>query len=124
MTGTRRSAASASSQVRLERYFTARPFEEERVESLNVKGARRAPWNRPGMAPITFGSAMPAFLPPRTQVSIARFLDHMGFDNLWLADHMAYPDLSPAPDAWSIIAAMASSTRRMKLGTAVSDPHR
>lgn len=76
------------------------------------------------MPDISFGMAMPAFLPPDRQVRLATLLEWLGFDRLWFPDHMLYPELSPAPDAWSVITAAAMQTRRIQLGTAVSDPHR
>jgi alkanesulfonate monooxygenase SsuD/methylene tetrahydromethanopterin reductase-like flavin-dependent oxidoreductase (luciferase family) len=68
---------------------------------------------------------MGSMMPPRTQLGLARFLEALGYDRLWFADHMLFPEIaSPAPDPWTIIAAIAANTSRIQLGSAVSDPHR
>ena len=72
----------------------------------------------------TFGFTLPPALDVNLQVSLAAFVERMGFDRLWLPDHLGYPDWSQAPCAWSLLTAMAMRTRRITLGTAVSDPHR
>lgn len=76
------------------------------------------------MPTIRFGAGVPSGLPVRAQVRLAIYREKLGYDTLWFPDHMLYPDLSPAPDAFTIMAAVAARTSRILLGTAVSDPHR
>lgn len=58
------------------------------------------------------------------QVTLAQAFEWMGFDSMWFPDHISYPDLTPAPDPWTIIPAAAMKTKRIVFGTAVTDPHR
>lgn len=76
------------------------------------------------MPPIRFGSPIPPALPIRMQLRLGMFMEKLGYDTLWFPDHMLFPDFSPAPDPFTIMAAMAAKTKRVQLGTAVSDPHR
>lgn len=76
------------------------------------------------MPPIRFGTPIPPALPLKMQLRLGAFMEKLGYDTLWFPDHMLFPDFSPAPDVLSIIAAMAVRTKRVNLGTAVSDPHR
>lgn len=76
------------------------------------------------MAPVQFGISIPPVFPPRLQVRMAQAFEWMGFDSVWLSDHVLFPDFLPCPEAWSIITAAAMKTRRVVFGTAVSDPHR
>ncbi|MBI3928182.1 MAG: LLM class flavin-dependent oxidoreductase [Armatimonadetes bacterium] len=72
----------------------------------------------------TFGFAMPLFLPLDAQVRLGKLLDLLGYDCLWFPDHLLMADESACPDCWSVMAAIAAQTRRIRLGPAVSDPHR
>jgi phthiodiolone/phenolphthiodiolone dimycocerosates ketoreductase len=74
--------------------------------------------------PVKFGVVMPPIFPPRMQVMLAQAFEWMGFDQIWFPDHISFPDFMPAPDPWSIITACAVKTKRIRFGTAVSDPHR
>ncbi|HXE73800.1 MAG TPA: LLM class flavin-dependent oxidoreductase [Candidatus Nitrosotenuis sp.] len=77
------------------------------------------------MPRLSFGFTLPGDIPPRATVGLARLIEALGFDRLWLPDHLLHVDLEAgAPDPWSLIAAIAPVTRRITLGTAVSDPHR
>jgi alkanesulfonate monooxygenase SsuD/methylene tetrahydromethanopterin reductase-like flavin-dependent oxidoreductase (luciferase family) len=76
------------------------------------------------LRPITFGFSIPPALDVHVQVKLAALVERLGFDRLWLPDHLAYPDWSQAPDVWTVLAAIAARTRRLTIGTAVSDPHR
>jgi phthiodiolone/phenolphthiodiolone dimycocerosates ketoreductase len=63
-------------------------------------------------------------LPPARQAGFARFLEALGFQQLWAPDHLLFPDLSPAFDAWTVLSVVASRTRSAELGPAVTDPYR
>ncbi len=57
-------------------------------------------------------------------VSTARAVEELGFDSLWLGDHMLYrgdgrPERGPW-DSWSMLAALAASTERVELGPLVA----
>jgi F420-dependent oxidoreductase-like protein len=53
-----------------------------------------------------------------------RLADAGGFDNLWLCDHLLpivpWDQRAPIFEAWSLIAAMAQATRRVRIGAMVS----
>jgi probable F420-dependent oxidoreductase len=57
--------------------------------------------------------------------AIARYAESVGFDSLWVADHLLFPQSGlgePAPgrrECWSIVAALAAVTSRIELGTLV-----
>lgn len=53
-----------------------------------------------------------------------RLIEDLGFDHLWTADHTSdYRDLSgPWLDGWVTLAAMASGTSHIRIGTLVSNP--
>lgn len=74
--------------------------------------------------PLRFGLNLPPVLPPRMQIGLAKVTEYLGFDFVWLADHMLFPNLLPCPDAWTLIAAAAPHTKRIIFGTGVSDAHR
>ena len=55
---------------------------------------------------------------------MAQFLEKLGFDQLWLPDHLLFPEASPAFDPWMVMGAMAVKTSKAQFGPAVTDPHR
>jgi len=51
--------------------------------------------------------------------------ERLGFDSVWVPDHLvleAYDTL--CPEAWCILSALATCTKRVTLGTSVTDPYR
>lgn len=58
------------------------------------------------------------------QVQLAVFLEWMGVQRLWLPDHLAFPYWEQSPEVWTVMTAIAARTRRVSIGTGVSDPHR
>ena len=57
-------------------------------------------------------------------LAIARAAEEGGFDSIWLGDHMLYrgdgrPERGPW-DAWTVLAALAASTTRVRLGPLVA----
>ncbi len=73
---------------------------------------------------MNIGTALPAVLKPAVQIKFARFLEALGFDQLWLPDHLLFPENAPAYDPWVVMGALALKTRRVEFGPAVTDPHR
>lgn len=73
---------------------------------------------------LTIGVAVPSMLPPDRQAGIGRFLEKLGYQQLWFPDHTLFPDLSPAWDAWTSMAALAAKTSTAQFGPAVTDPYR
>ena len=82
---------------------------------------------------IRFGLQIPSFTFPKrpdenvflVARDIAQEAESLGFDSLWLMDHLfqipvVAPETDPLLDCWTTLAALAASTRRVKLGTLVS----
>lgn len=71
---------------------------------------------------VTFGIyPAPLAAPFRALVERARRAEAMGFDAIWVSDQtpMAYPGIIRF-EAWSLLGALARETRRVRLGTLVS----
>lgn len=53
----------------------------------------------------------------------AAWADDLGFDSLWTGDHLRHPRLREFPflDGWSVLAAWAATTRRVRLGLLVNN---
>lgn len=73
---------------------------------------------------IHFGTIVPPQIPLDQQLFWVQLVEKLGFDTAWWPDHILFMDESPGWDCWTIMAAAAVKTRRIRLGTAVSDPHR
>src|SRR2546428_86232 len=57
---------------------------------------------------------------PRAAVRVARAAEEAGWDGLFLWDHLAFVWGPPAADPWVTLAAIASSTATLRIGTAVT----
>src|SRR3954471_19113455 len=57
-------------------------------------------------------------------VAMARAAEEVGFDSVWLGDHLLYRDDGREErgpwDAWSLLAGLASATERVRLGPLVA----
>jgi probable F420-dependent oxidoreductase len=55
-----------------------------------------------------------------TLLSIAKEAEHLGYDSIWVSDHFISPSGRPyGLEAWTILSALASSTKKIRLGTYV-----
>lgn len=55
-----------------------------------------------------------------TFLTIARRAEQLGYDSVWVSDHLISPEGRPyGLEAWTVLSALASSTRRIRLGTYV-----
>jgi probable F420-dependent oxidoreductase len=75
---------------------------------------------------VRFGVALPQFGPatPEALAAAARQAEDLGFDDLWVADHVAIPDGVPYPPSFLLealvtLAFAAAVTDRVRLGTSV-----
>ena len=57
---------------------------------------------------------------PRLAVRLARAAEASGWDGVFIWDHLAFVWGRPSADPWTTLAAIAASTERVKLGTAVT----
>lgn len=83
------------------------------------------------MSHIQFGFCVPIFANPgiqlfrtpnypaldaQTTLQIARHADELGYDSLWVADHLMLGKDEAILEGWTTLAALAGSTRTAKLG--------
>ena len=83
------------------------------------------------MTPIRFGFCVPVFACPggnlfrtpnypaldtATTMDLARRADALGYDSLWVADHLMLGKDDAILEGWTVLAALAGATRRAKLG--------
>ncbi len=57
---------------------------------------------------------------PRVGVSVAEAADAAGWDGVFIWDHLAFVWDAPAADPWVTLSAIAASTSRVRIGTAVT----
>src|SRR5438876_10624775 len=59
-------------------------------------------------------------------VAMARLGEQLGFDSVWVGDHLLYRDeahgVRGPGEAWTTLAAVAASTSRIALGPALAGP--
>lgn len=74
---------------------------------------------------IRFGVA-PNLYPMDTILKAASLAEKANLDSVMMADHTVAFGIKrfDALEAWSVLAALATKTKRIRLGTCVSDPHR
>jgi alkanesulfonate monooxygenase SsuD/methylene tetrahydromethanopterin reductase-like flavin-dependent oxidoreductase (luciferase family) len=76
--------------------------------------------------PVRFGVTLPQIKRTWEEARAAAIeFDELGFDSLWVCDHLygvPMPNL-PIFEAWSELAAVAALTRRVELGTLVTPPY-
>ena len=72
--------------------------------------------------PLRFGILAPQVVSYPVQVERWRELEAYGFDSLWFADHFVNPARPPGRwfEAYTLMAAAATQTHRLRLGTLVS----
>ena len=55
-----------------------------------------------------------------TFLNIAEEAERLGYDSIWVSDHFISPSGRPhGLEAWTVLSALASSTRKIRLGTYV-----
>jgi len=74
---------------------------------------------------LKFGYVLPHY-PFELICENAILAENSGFDSVWMTDHMLGVGIKRwhSLEAWSILGGLALRTKRVTLGTCVSDPHR
>lgn len=72
---------------------------------------------------LRFGVMTIQNVPWPTLVERWRYLDELGFDSAWVADHFTNPWYPSEPwlEAWTLLSALAVHTERIRLGTMVTN---
>lgn len=74
---------------------------------------------------VKFGSLLPIPTTPVDNLTkIAKVNEEAGFDSIWAPDHLLFVPPGTVPEAWTILTAVAIATKRVTVGTCVTDPHR
>jgi 5,10-methylenetetrahydromethanopterin reductase len=74
---------------------------------------------------VKFGSLLPIPTAPVDKlIEIAKVNEGAGFDSIWAPDHLLFVPPGTVPEAWTILTAVAMATKRVMIGTCVTDPHR
>ncbi len=83
------------------------------------------------MAPVQFGVCLPIFacpgiqlfrtpgipsLDPSTVLPFGRAAEALGYDSLWVADHLMLGKDEAILEGWTVLSALAGATSRVKLG--------
>lgn len=71
---------------------------------------------------MRFGLSIPNFADPRRLLDVARAADVSGWDGFFLWDHIVVSRAEPVPvvEPWTVLAAAATATTRVRLGTLVT----
>ncbi len=74
---------------------------------------------------VKFGIGLPQFTTPVGELAdVARVDEEAGFDSVWVGDHLLHFPNRTVAEAWTILTTAALTTKRVLLGTCVTDPHR
>jgi len=74
---------------------------------------------------VRFGAALPWTTPVDQILDVARASEDAGFSSVWTGDCLVLePGTKNVTEAWTILTAAAMVTKRVHLGTCVTDPHR
>jgi len=73
---------------------------------------------------VRFGMVLPWLTPVDEILEIARVSEEAGFDSVWTGDHLLHFPGRTVPEAWTLLTAAGIVTKRVFLGTCVTDPHR
>jgi alkanesulfonate monooxygenase SsuD/methylene tetrahydromethanopterin reductase-like flavin-dependent oxidoreductase (luciferase family) len=82
-----------------------------------------APRHRSSLGRVRFGLCVAnigTYSDPRATVQVARAAEAAGWETLFVWDHLGFVWGAPAADPWVTLAAVATSTARIRIGTAVT----
>jgi alkanesulfonate monooxygenase SsuD/methylene tetrahydromethanopterin reductase-like flavin-dependent oxidoreductase (luciferase family) len=99
---------------------------ESNRERVIRRGLNHIDATRNARRPVIFVTSVGVYLPraieTRRSIEVAREIERLGFESLWVTDHLFDTEgqiLRPFPECWTMVTAIACATNNIRLGPLV-----